>query len=321
MPRAASQTGRRRFLGGLVTAALVLLGAQAAAVDLSDPPATTSPIIADAAVPTPPGQFSVQPYLTLGVVRGRFTPSCGGRSAHGDFTSLESPLKIAYGLPRNSEVFVQATFIQNWAGGVTDPTLPGRRAASYCGAGDTLLVLKHQLLAETARVPTVTAFLGVNFPTGHHFHLNPARLGLDSLGTGTLAFTPGVNLSKWLGPVYLYANLWYSFSNRNPGVVSNQLAGPLLTSVHGRDQVTWNLAAEWPLAGGWVALLEFYSTWDVGPLFRSSPEPRSALLGLSPGLEYVFSPGWGGALGVAVDLAGRNSFYAITPIVTVQAKF
>ena len=43
--------------------------------------------------------------------------------------------------------------------------------------------------------------------------------------------------------------------------------------------------------------------------------------GLSPGLEYVVSPGWGCALGVAVDLAGRNSFYAITPLVTVQAKF
>jgi hypothetical protein len=321
MPRAANQTGRRRFLGGLVTAALVLLGAPAAAVDLSDPPATTGPILADSAVPTPTGQLVVQPYLTLGVVRGSFTPGWGGRSAQGNFASLESPFKITYGLPRNSEVFVQASFIQNWAGGVTDATLPGRRAASYCGAGDTLLVLKHQLLAETAQAPTVTAYFGVNLPTGHHFYLNPARLGMDSLGTGTLAFTPGVNLSKWLGPVYLYANLWYSFTSRNPGVAPHQLAGPLLLPVHGRDLVTWNLAAEWPLAGGWVALLEFYSTWDVGPLFRTSSEPRSALLGLSPGLEYVFSPGWGCALGVAVDLAGRNSFYAITPIATVEAQF
>jgi hypothetical protein len=184
-------------------------------------------------------------------------------------------VKVTYGLVRNMEIYAQMAFIHNWANQVQESGAPGTRGASFSGVGDLVVTLKYQLLEETARCPTVSAILTMGFPTGHHFRTNPARLGTDILGAGAYAWTLGANLSKWLGPVYLYSNLWYSISSRDPGASRHLIAGPLITPVLARDLITWNMAAEWPLTGGWVALLEFYSSWEVGPLFRRPRPPAS----------------------------------------------
>jgi hypothetical protein len=280
-------------------------------------PATAGPIIADSAVPTSPGHLVIQPFWSLGFVAGNFSPSWRRVSAGGNFRSFQMPIKITYGLLRNLEIYAQMAFIHNWADQVQDSGAPGQHAAGFSGVGDLALVLKYQLLAETTWRPTVSTFFNVDFPTGHHFHTNPSRLGIDVQGAGAYAFTAGFNMSKWLGPVYLYSNLWYGISTREPGASPHLIANPLMVPVHGRDLITCNLAAEWPLTGPWVALLEWYSTWEVGPLFRQSHEPLSVLMGVLPGIEYLFNSRWSCELGVAIDLAGKNSFYGYTPIFSV----
>ena len=76
-----------------------------------------------------------------------------------------------------------------------------------------------------------------------------------------------------------------------------------------RGQVTCNLAGEWVWSPRWVALLEFYSSWEVGPLIGRRTGPPAALLGVLPGLEFILSPRWNLEAGVAIDLAGKNSTY------------
>jgi len=280
-------------------------------------PATASPIITDNAVPAAPGQLSLQPYWSLDFVAGNLTKSWRRVSAGGNFRSLQIPVRVTYGLMRNMEIYTQMAFIHNWADHVQDSGAPGNRAASFSGVGDLAVTLKYQLLKETARCPTVSAILTVDFPTGHRSPINPARLGTDVQGAGAYAWTFGANLSKWLGPVFLYSNLWYSISSREPGASPHLAGNPLMVPVHGRDLITWNMAAEWPLTGRWVALLEFYSSWEVGPLWRRSHGPPSIVMGLLPGIEYIFNSRWACELGVALDLAGRNSSYGYTPIFTV----
>jgi hypothetical protein len=197
----------------------------------------------------------------------------------------------------------------------------GERAADFGGLGDISLSLKYRLLEETPWRPTVSALFQVDFPSGHRYGLNPGRLGTDALGADAFAFTLGGNLSKWLGPVCLYGNLWYSLAASHPAPLARRLSGPLLVPVHARDLITGNLAAELVLRPRWVALLEFYSTWEVGPVFGRSHEPLSAIMGVVPGLEFIFSPRWSCALGVALDLAGKNSPYAYTPIFSVICSF
>lgn len=305
----------------LILTGLAALPGAGAATPPEPPPTTTGPIIADSAVPVSTGNFVLQPFWSLGLVGGKLSPNWRRVSAGGNFASLEMPVKLTYGLAPNTDVSLQSVLIQNWAGQVNSPGPEGNHGAGFTGLGDLYCVAKYQLLAETAWRPTVTAVLDVNFPTGHRYRLNPGRLGADALGTGIFALSPGIDLSKWVKPVYLYANLKYTFSTRDSGSVANQQTGPLLSGANGRDQVIGNLAAEWVLTARWVALLEFYSTWSVGPLFRASRQPLSTLMGVLPGIEYIFSPRWSAALGVALDLAGKNSFYGYTPIFTVLLNF
>jgi hypothetical protein len=280
-------------------------------------PATAGPILVDSAIPVAPGQLSLQPFWSLTFVAGNLTADGRRVGVGGNYRSLQIPVKVTYGLMRNMEIYAQMGFIRNWADHVQDAGTPGNRAAGFSGVGDLAVTLKYQVLEETARCPTVAAILTTDFPTGHHFRTNPARLGTDFMGAGAFSWTAGANLSKWLGPVYLSSNLWYSLSTREIKAPTNLGANPLMAPVLGQDLVTWNLAAEWPLTGGWVALLEFYSSWGVSPLFRRPQGLPSILTGLLPGLEYVFNPRWSCELGVAIDLAGKNSLYGYTPIFTV----
>ncbi|MBI4963357.1 MAG: transporter, partial [Desulfomonile tiedjei] len=181
------------------------------------------------------------------------------------------------------------------------------------GLGDTTLYLKYQFQEETASLPTCTALTGFGFPTGHHRHLNPSNLRTDLLGTGAYTFTAGLNLSKWYSPVYLYANLWYTVPT------TATVDG---VHIHDRDLVTLNLAAEWVLTHQWALLLEFYSNWQAGTLLGpKSQQPAQALLGMAWALEYNWNDRWSFAGGLAVDLAGKNTVYNYTPIVTCKYNF
>ncbi len=283
-------------------------------------PTTAGPIITDTAVPVPEGSFAVQPYWSLGFTRGKFTGSWRRVSAGGDYVSLEIPVKFTYGLYRNLEVDLTVPYVHNWASRMDTP-VRGARAADFGGLGDLVLTAKYQLLEETPQRPVVTALATLNLPTGHQFPLNPGNLGTDSLGGGSLAVTLGVNLSKWINPFNLYANVWYGVPTSFQKHGEDRLTGPILRAIHGQDRITVNLAAEWVLSPRWAILLEFYSLWEVGPLFARQTESPSALAGLLPGLEYIISPQCSLALGAALDLAGKNTDCRCTPTVTVVYNF
>jgi hypothetical protein len=284
------------------------------------PPVTAGPILADTAVPIAPGQFSLQPYWGLSFTRGNFSPSWRRTSAGGDYASFVTVLRLTYGPVENVEVYLWVPAIHNWANRVNQPEA-GNRYASFGGLGDITLVGKYQLCAETDWRPTITPTINLTFPTGHAAGLNPGRLGTDDLGSGAFTFSGGLLLSKWLKPFYLYANLYYDLPTNSPPRVSQSQFGPLLPAVLNRGQFSLNLAAEWVLSRHWVALLEFYGSWEAGPLIGRRNGPPAALLGFLPGLEFVLSPRWNMAVGVALDLAGKNSAYNITPIVNTTFTF
>jgi hypothetical protein len=243
-------------------------------------PATFGPIITDTAIPIDRGKFAVQPTFGLSFVTNNLTRSWRRVSAGGDFTTFGMDWKFTYGLWNNLEVFVVVPYAHNWAGRVAEPGPNGERFANYGGLGDVNLTLKYRLVEETETRPTVTALFSTDFPTGHFRHLNPGRLGADVLGGGAFALTTGLNVSKWVKPVILYGNVWYTlqtaYSTREdrPGLVRDETGAlvegdPVAGQVRNypRDFVTVNLAAEYPLTKRWVALLELTSYWDAGRLF------------------------------------------------------
>jgi hypothetical protein len=276
------------------------------------PPSTAGPIIGSTAYPVDKGVLEIQPFFILGFTGGSFSPSWRRISAGKDAVSLEIPVECKYGLINNLEVRLVPSYVHNW---VSNANLePGRAtSANFGGAGDLQLLLKYLFLKEDDLKPALSAQGAVTFPTGHHNHLNPNNLGTDQLGGGAYVFTLGLNASKYVPPFILYANLRYGMSTT---------ARVDELPVRGRDFIRVNLATEYPLGRGWVALVESYSRWEVGTIFgpRSTQRP-AALVGILPGIEYVAIPGWEFELGVAIDLAGKNTDSKYTPIFTAIYKF
>jgi hypothetical protein len=175
---------------------------------------------------------------------------------------------------------------------------------------------------ETETRPTLTALFATDFPSGHFNKINPGHLGTDEIGGGAYVFTTGLNLSKWVKPFIFYANFWYSmqtgFTNRGEDDNGN----PIDIRNYPRDFVTVNLAAEYPITEKWVALLELTSYWGAGRLFghkaNLSPE---ALISVAPGIEYMATDKFSLALGLNIDLAGKNTDAALTPLLSMVYAF
>ena len=298
-------------------------------------PSTFGPIITDTAIPIEKGKFAIQPTFGMGFTTGNFSPSWRRVAAGGDFKSFGMDWKFTYGLLHNLEAFVVIPFALNWANAVNEPGPNGGRSASFGGIGDVNLTFKYRLVEETETRPTVTALFATGFPTGHFRHLNPGRLGTDEIGGGAYAFTTGLNVSKYLKPFVFYGNLWYTMQSAFTGredrcpLVRDEngdLVGgePVSTQTRNypRDFVTMNLAAECPITKQWIALLELTSTWDAGRLIgHQSNLAPTALLSVSPGIEYMATEKFSLALGVNIDLAGKNTCANITPLLSMVYAF
>ncbi|MCK9375386.1 MAG: transporter [Syntrophobacterales bacterium] len=298
-------------------------------------PTTFGPIITDTAIPIDKGRFAVQPTFGLSFITDGLTRNWRRVTAGGNLKTYSMDWKFTYGLMNNLEVFAVIPYVHNWAGNVNELGPNGERAANFGGLGDINLTFKYRLVEETKTIPTVTALFATDFPTGHFRHLNPGRLGTDQLGGGAYAFTTGLNMSKWVKPLIFYANVWYTmqtaFDSREDrtGLVldenGNLVEGdPVATQLRNypRDFVTLNLAAEYPLFGKWVALLELTSYWSGGRLFGHRANlPAEALISVSPGIEYMATDKFSVALGLNIDFAGKNTDAAITPLLSMVYAF
>jgi hypothetical protein len=298
-------------------------------------PPTFGPIITDTAVPQETGKLTVQPTFGLGFVTHNFTQSWRRVSPGGNFKTFNMDWQFTYGPMKNMEVYVVVPYVNNWANHVMEVGPKGERSASYGGLGDVSLTLKYQVLEEGPRNPAVTALFTTGFPTGHFRHLNPGRLDTDILGGGAYAFTTGLNSSKCLKPFILYANLWYTmqtaystkddiagiFHDQDGNLVESNPVSTLMR-YYPRDYVTVNLAAEYIMTPKWIALLEMVSTWDGGRLIgHQANVPPAAILSVVPGIEYMATDKFCLALGVQIDLVGKNTGANITPLLSMAYTF
>ncbi len=282
-------------------------------VEADECPATFGPIITDTAIPIDKGRFALQPTFGLSFVTRAFSPSWRRVSAGGNFRSFFMEYKFTYGLLNNLEVFVVLPYVHNWASSVDEPGPGGERSADFGGFGDINLTFKYRLVEEGPRQPTVTALFATDFPTGHFKTLNPGLLGVDAIGAGAYVFTTGLNLQKYIRPFIFYGNLWYSMQTAFTDDGGRN---------YPRDFVTINLAAEYPLTKKWVALLELTSFWDGGRLFghKANVAP-GGLLSVLPGIEYMATEKFSLALGVNVDLIGKNADATVTPLLSMVYAF
>lgn len=215
------------------------------------------------------------------------------------------------------------TYEHHWARNVNEPGPRGETSADFGSFGNTLVGFKYQLVQETSKIPVVTGFFGTVFPTGHYRHLNPSRLGTEEIGEGGFQFVAGLNFQKYLEPFFLYSNIWYRVGTSYSADGQYVNGNPTQVRVHPRNGVIVNLAAENPITKKWVALFEVVSNWDTGLRIGGarSNQPRGSFLAVSPGIEYIATGKLAMALGVAVDVIGKNNDAAVTPLFSLIYTF
>lgn len=276
-------------------------------------PATFGPLVTDTAIPIDKGKFAIQPTFSYSAVTDSFTDHWRRASAGGTFQSFGMDWKLSYGLIENMEVFVVVPYVHNWASNVSEAGPDGETSANSGGLGDINLTLKYRLVEETGSLPTVTALFATDFPLGKFKNLSPHKLGADATGCGSYVFTAGFNVSKYLPPFIVYGNLWYSMPTSYRDDDGKQYPG---------DFVTVNLAAEYPMTAKWVALLELTSSWSGGRLFGPhSNVPHESLLSIIPAIEYMATEKFSLALGVQVDLIGKNTDACVGPLLSMVYAF
>jgi hypothetical protein len=249
---------------------------------------------------------------------GALTNNWRNVKAPGNFYTFSMPVKFVYGPTKNLETYVIVPFIHNW---VNDADFPGpnnETSASYGGIGDITAVAKYNLLPEGTYRPAISAVGGVGFPTGHASHLNPGRLGVDAIGTGSFNFITGVNLFKYVKPVLLHSQIWFN-SPINLYKIHGE-EGPI--NVRSREYLNVNLAAELPVAKQWVLLFEVYSTWTWQnlPTVQGFQTPQT-VIGVLPGIEFLVTDKLALAAGASLDLWGKNGVQKYTPMVTAFYTF
>ncbi len=296
-------------------------GAPPAAEKKEETPTTCGPIITDTCIPIGEHQASLSVQGALNIYAADFTRNWRAVSARGDFYTLDMPVKFTYGPVKNLETYIVAPFLVYWANdvdrGVEGPN--GERSAGYAGIGDITTVAKYLVLEEGDIRPAVSLEGGVGWPSGHASHLNPQFLGVDAIGTGSFNFTTGVNLFKWVKPFLLYSNIWLN----SPVNVFKLSGSDFPQDVRNRENVTFNLAAEYPVNTQWVLLLEMFSTWDWQNFGTESLgfQTPTTVLGFLPGIEYLATEKWSFSAGCAVDAIGKYGNRYITPTVTVCYNF
>ena len=306
---AAETPGERTVIGGRGEG----FEPEAEAAKDEEIPATFGPIVTDTAIPVEKGQFVVQPTFAYSFVNDGFGNVLQRGSAGGNFQAFSMDWKFTYGLMDNMEVFVVIPYAHNWARNVEEIGPEGESSANSGGLGDINLTLKYRLVEESTCLPTVTALFATDFPTGKFKSVDPHALNTDVLGGGAYVFTPGFNFSKYIKPFIFYANVWYSMQTSYTDDGGAQYPG---------DFVTANLAAEYPITEKWLALLELTSYWGGARLFGPKTNvPRESLLSIVPGIEYMATDKFSVALGLNINVAGKNAAAAITPLLSMVYGF
>ena len=280
-------------------------------------PTTCGPMISDTCLPIETGKYAMQVWWALSFYQNALTNNWRKVSAGGNFYTFSMPVKFVYGPTKDLETYVVIPFIHNWVNSTDFAGPNGERAASYSGIGDITAVAKYNLLPETDYRPAISAVGGVGFPSGHASRLNPGRLAVDAVGTGSFNFITGVNLFKYLKPFLLHSQIWF-----NTPVNLYKVTDELGRNVRSREYLNVNLAAELPVAKQWVLLFEVYSTWTWQNLnsIQGFQTPQT-VLGVLPGIEFLATDKLSMAAGASFDLMGKNGVQKITPMFTVFYTF
>jgi hypothetical protein len=220
------------------------------------------------------GKLLIQPFVFYNRTRGTFDADGHyNKLPKGDRQSqYQEQLFVEYGITDNLELSGQIVYQQNMV-----KNEEGRAHAR--GFGDSYLYLRYLLNAESKLLPDIVGMLQVKAPTGKYQHLDSAKLGTDSMGTGS--WDPGIGfiMTKRIKPFILHADAVYSFPQKV------QIDG---VNTRYADYLCYDLGVEYFLPKGFNLIFELngYLQADTKQDGELTPSTNTEYLTLAPGIGW-----------------------------------
>jgi opacity protein-like surface antigen len=173
-------------------------------------PSSAGPVTAWTAPLCGKGKFVIQPFLFYNRTRGSFNSDGHYDSlAKGDKKyQYQQQLFAQYGITDKLEIDGQIVYQENYI-------KQGNSKAHSSGLGDSYLFLRYCAFEENGWLPHITSLLQLKMPTGKYQHLDPDKLGIDSMGatSGGGSWDPGlgINLTKKFKPFIFHTDVTYNF--------------------------------------------------------------------------------------------------------------
>ncbi len=230
---------------------------------------------------TAANHLTLQPILFFAFQRGAFDSQSRESALDGSSQSLSLNLFTEYG------------FGDSFAGGIQLSLFHNRRAirgeeASTTALGDGLLFARYALpIPRKEAVPELSLLAQIKLPMGKADGMDARKLGTDAMGNGSWEGTVGVNLTEYLRPVVINADLFFNLPFQTQlGGVRNR-SGPAFL---------WTASFEFPLAlpvwpHRWGVMAELNGRFqgDTSVAGRVVPDTQVRELTVGAGLEVIFS--------------------------------
>lgn len=286
--------------GAGLAAALACAAGTARAGEADEPwrPTTSGPFVTLTAPLTPAGRVTLQPILFLTAQRGAF-------DADGQYAPLSGN-----SLGASAGLFAEVGFSERFAAGgqvnlLASSRMVAGQQVSSSGPGDAVLFARWSVpLPARPWLPDLSLFAQVKLPLGRAEGLAPALLGTDARGTGTWDGTAGLDLTKFLRPLVLHLDLFFSASLEATldGVPTRP--GPAFS---------WAASAELPLplsarTAGWALMVELSGRAQAGTRVAGADLPGSQVreVTVGAGVELLFGPELQLLVGYQRTLWGAN---------------
>lgn len=282
----------------------------------------TGPLLTPSAHNVEPGEFLVQPYLSIKSTYGTFNQKRHYQKAPNRMLTVQPQILCQMGLLSWLDVSIIPTGTYN--------SMNKQHAFNM---GDTDLALGIKLMKEDSHKPNLRFSVTEKFPTGKYKKLNPKKLGVDATGKGCYTTNLDLNASKV-----------FHFFEDHPFRIRGSVGYDIPTKAHVKGYNTYGAKTEGKVSVGRAfdvsSSVEFSLTQQfvlaLDLLYRhqksskfhdkatgttTDSTPSNDSFSLAPAIEYNVSENLGFILGAWVTVTGRNSDAFVSSMLSMCYSF
>jgi hypothetical protein len=274
----------------------------------------TGPIITSSAHTMPPGHFAYQPYVYYFNNYASFDEEGHSHKVEHHGQTVEWDNVFVFGIYDRISGSVNLKFFDKY-----------KNKQNYFNIGNLSTSITFGLMKETTNSPALSLGIREIFPTGKYQKLNPHKLGVDAIGTGSFATNLSLNISKivwWQAshPMAFRGSLNYVIGSGVDVKGFNSYGGGYGCKgrVHHMDGFEIDFGYEFSFTQHWVLAIDSVYFWASKVTFTGYPGrleegtissvggPFGDQFSLAPAIEYNFSSDLGLLFGVWFSCWGRN---------------